>query len=50
MHIVLCTDNRYVMPTGVLMQSIGQNNTVSVHYHILVDEDFDLLTIYGFRL
>ena len=40
MHIVLCTDNRYVMPTGVLMQSIGQNNTVAVHYHILVDEDF----------
>ncbi|MBE6330747.1 MAG: glycosyltransferase family 8 protein [Bacteroidales bacterium] len=40
MHIVLCTDNRYVMPTGVLMQSIGQNNPASVHYHILVDEDF----------
>ena len=40
MHIVLCTDNRYVMPTGVLMQSIGQNNPTPVHYHIFVDEDF----------
>lgn len=40
MHIVLCTDNHYVMPTGVLMQSVGQNDHVQVHYHILVNEDF----------
>ena len=40
MDIVLCTDNRYVMPTGVLMYSIGVNNDVPVNYHILVGHGF----------
>lgn len=38
--ILLSTDNRYVMPTGVLMQSIGMNMAEPVAYHILVDEGF----------
>lgn len=40
MDIVLCADNRYVMPTGVLMYSIGVNNDVPVNYHILVGQGF----------
>ena len=40
MNILLSTDNNYTMPTGVLMHSIGVNNSVSVCYHILVDELF----------
>lgn len=36
MNILLCTDNNYVMPTGVLMHSIGQNNQ-EVSYYILTD-------------
>lgn len=40
MDILLCTDNRYVMPTGVLMQSIGMNMAEPILYHILVDEAF----------
>lgn len=40
MNILLSTDNRYVMPTGVLMQSIGMNMAEPVSYHILVDGSF----------
>lgn len=40
MHILLSTDNRYVMPTGVLMYSIGQNNENNVEYHIVTDGTF----------
>ena len=40
MDIVLCTDNRYVMPTGVLMYSIGVNNDAPIEYHILVGLGF----------
>ena len=40
MNILLSTDNNYVMPTGVLMHSIGENNTDAVDYHVLVNEDF----------
>ncbi len=29
------------MPTGVLMHSIGENNTTSIAYHIFVNESFD---------
>ncbi len=41
MDILLCTDNRYVMPTGVLIHSIGVHNQESIEYHILVGESFD---------
>lgn len=40
MDILLSTDDRYVMPTGVLMESIGHNNTEPVAYHIIVDDSF----------
>ena len=34
--IVLCTDDNYVMPTAVLMTSIGHaNKTLDIHYHIV---------------
>ena len=38
MNILLSTDNNYVMPTGVLMHSIGINNSDNVHYYILINE------------
>jgi len=40
MNILFSTDNNYVMPTGVLMTSIGINNPSLVHYFVIVDEDF----------
>lgn len=40
MNILLSTDNNYVMPTGVLMTSIGYNNGSGVNYYILVNEEF----------
>lgn len=40
MIILLSTDNNYVMPTGVLMTSIGINEPGKVHYFIIVDEEF----------
>ena len=40
MNILLSTDNNYVMPTGVLMTSIGCTNGSDVSYHILTDDDF----------
>ena len=40
MNILLSTDNNYVMPTGVLMTSIGENNKCSISYYVLVDEKF----------
>lgn len=41
MNILLSTDNKYLMPTGVLMHSISTYND-SLHYYILVDEDFSV--------
>lgn len=41
MDILLSTDNNYVMPTGVLMTSVSMNNK-DVHYHVLVNETFEL--------
>lgn len=38
-NILLSTDNKYVMPTGVLMHSIGMHND-SVKYFILINRDF----------
>lgn len=40
MNILLSTDNNYVMPTGVLMTSIGYNNGSDVNYYILVNGEF----------
>lgn len=40
MNILLSTDNNYVMPTGVLMTSIGYNNGSDINYYILVNEEF----------
>lgn len=37
--IVACTDNRYVMPTGVMMHSVCVNNQdVDIAFHVLIDE------------
>ena len=37
--IVACTDNRFVMPTGVMMQSVCVNNPdVDIVFHIIVDD------------
>ncbi len=41
MNILLCTDNHYVMPTGVLIHSIGAHNQEPIEYHILINERFD---------
>lgn len=38
-NILLSTDNNYVMPTGVLMHSIGMHNE-PVRYFVLINEDF----------
>ena len=42
MNILLSTDNNYVMPTGVLMTSIGINELNKVHYFIIIDENFSI--------
>lgn len=39
MNILLSTDNKYVMPTGVLMHSVSTYNS-DVNYYILVNESF----------
>ena len=39
MDIVACTDNGYIMPTGVLMQSVCVNNPdVDNVFHIIIDD------------
>ena len=39
MEIVISTDNNYIMPTGVLMTSICENNKdEKIRFHILIDE------------
>ena len=38
--IAACTDRHYVMPTGVMMQSVCVNNPgVDIVFHVVVDED-----------
>ena len=38
-HIAVCLDNGYVMPTGVLMYSVCVNNQdVDIDFHVLIDE------------
>ena len=39
MNILLCTDDLYAMPTGVLMHSIGEHDQ-NVNYYVLVDDAF----------
>ena len=39
MQIVISTDNKYIMPTGVMMKSLSLNNEdTMICFHILVDE------------
>ena len=41
-HIAVCLDNGYVMPTGVLMYSTCVNNQdVDIDFHVLIDESID---------
>ena len=40
MNILLCIDNNYVMPIGVLMTSIGINNREHVDYYVFTDATF----------
>ncbi|MBQ2210094.1 MAG: hypothetical protein II404_09055 [Prevotella sp.] len=40
MDIVACTDKWFVMPTGVMMQSVCVNNPeVDIVFHIIVDDN-----------
>ena len=40
MDIVACTDKRNVMPTGVMMISVCENNPeVDIHFHLVTDTD-----------
>lgn len=39
LHIAVCLDSGYVMPTGVMMYSVCVNNPeVDIDFHVLVDE------------
>ena len=39
-NIVACTDKKFIMPTGVMMTSVCENNMdTDVVFHIIVDED-----------
>lgn len=39
MDIVVCTDNNYVMPCGVMINSICKNNQeLDINFHIITDE------------
>lgn len=40
MNILLSTDNNYVMPTGVLMHSIGMHNDEGIKYYVLINPLF----------
>lgn len=40
MNILLSTDNNYVMPTGVLMHSIGENTKGIIDFYIMIDSQF----------
>lgn len=40
MDIAACTDRHFVMPTGVMMQSVCVNNPdVDIVFHIIVDDN-----------
>lgn len=41
MDIVICTDNNYVMPSGVLFCSICENNREEeITFHVIADNSF----------
>ena len=41
-NIVACTDKKFIMPTGVMMTSVCENNMdTDVVFHIIVDENVD---------
>ncbi len=41
MDIVICTDNNYVMPYGVLLCSVCENNKQEkINFHAIVDQSF----------
>ena len=41
-NIVACTDKKFMMPTGVMMTSVCENNMdTDVVFHIIVDEDMN---------
>lgn len=40
MNILLCIDNNYVMPIGVLITSIGINNQEHINYYVFTDATF----------
>lgn len=43
MDIVACTDKWFVMPTGVMMQSVCVNNTeVDIVFHIIIDDNVSI--------
>lgn len=37
MHIVCCTDTNYIMPTGVMLKSLYENNKGEIISHIIID-------------
>lgn len=38
--IAVCTDERFVMPTGVMMLSVCENNPeTDIVFHIIVDDN-----------
>ena len=42
MNIVCCTDKNYIMPTGIMMYSLCQNNQgEDITFYVIVDESVD---------
>lgn len=40
MHIVCCTDHNYIMPTGIMICSVCENNSdISITFHIICNEN-----------
>lgn len=39
MHIAFCTDTNYVMPTGVAMISICENNKDDITFHLVITDE-----------
>ena len=43
MHLVFCLDNNYIMPYGVTMTSICENNlNYDIMFHVITDNDFTI--------
>jgi len=39
MHIAFCTDTNYIMPTGVAMISICENNKEEITFHLVITDE-----------